>query len=349
MDTRTVNGPRRAWRAGVFVAVAAMLLTSGSLPAASAAPAARREESPTWTVVPGSPTGPKGRKQFDYELNAKEAITDWISVSNLGTKPLTVDLYATDAFTAADGGFALLPRDRKPDGVGTWIKLSKASTTLPVGKRSDMPFTLSVPAGATPGDHIGGIIASITEQQVNEKGQRVDVERRVAARIYLRVSGPLEPAAAVTAVDVDYENPIIPLPGGKMAVTYRVANHGNVRLSGTVRVRVDGPLGVRLASSDPITVAELLPDSELRLRQEFSSVFPAGRLTTAVDFNPATNRETLPSVSGAAGTTAVPWLVLGLLLVVLALVVYRIFLLRARRRPAPTFLDGAGQAVPTAP
>ncbi|GIF51164.1 hypothetical protein Afe04nite_57030 [Asanoa ferruginea] len=326
-----------------------MLLATAPTQVSAAAPAAHRDDTQRWTVVPSSPTGPSGRKQFDYELNAKEAITDWISVSNLGDKPLTVDLYATDAFTAADGGFALLPRDRKPDGVGSWVKLPKASTTLPVGKRSDMPFTLSVPAGAAPGDHIGGIIASITEEQVNEKGQRVNVERRVAARIYLRVAGPLTPLAAVTGVEVDYETPIVPLPGGKMAVTYRVANHGNVRLSGTVRVGVDGPLGIRLAGSDTINVAELLPDSELRLRQEFSSVFPAGRLTTTVDFNPSTNREALPSVSGTAGTTAVPWLILALLLAVLVLVCYRIMVLRARRRPAPTFLDEPGTAaVPAA-
>ncbi|GIF60090.1 WxL protein peptidoglycan domain-containing protein [Asanoa iriomotensis] len=323
-----------------------MLLSTGVAPAAAVA---RADESPTWTIVPSSPTGPKGRKQFDYELNTKEAITDWISVSNLGDKPISVDLYATDAFTAADGGFALLPRSAKPDGVGAWVKLPKARTTLPVGKRSDMPFTVTVPADAAPGDHIGGIIASITEQQVNEKGQRVDVERRVAARIYLRVAGPLHPVAAITAVEVDYENPIIPVPGGRMAVTYRVANQGNVRLSGTVRVGVDGPLGMRLAGGDAITVDELLPGSELRLKQEFSSVFPAGRLNTRVDFNPATNRETLPSVSGAAGTTAVPWLILALLVVILGLVVYRILLLRARRRPAPTFLDEAGPTPVPAP
>ena len=331
-----------------FGAAAAILLSSGAAPV-SAAPPTRRDDALKWTIVPSSPTGPKGRKQFDYELNDKESITDWISVSNLGDKPLTVDLYATDAFTAPDGGFALLPRDQKPQGVGSWIKLPKASTTLPVGKRSDMSFTLSVPPGAAPGDHIGGIIASVTEEQVNEKGQRVNVERRVAARIYLRVSGPLNPAAAVSAVDVDYDNPIIPVPGGKMAVTYRVANHGNVRLSGTVRVQVKGPLGVRLASSDAIDVSELLPDSEIRLTQEFSSVFPAGRLTTSVDFNPATNRETLPSVSGKSGVTAVPWLILALILIILALVVYRIFLLRARRRPTPTFLDDSGaKPVPAA-
>jgi len=334
-------------RLGVLALAAVLLLASGAAPVA-AAPPARRDDVLKWTIVPSSPTGPKGRKQFDYELNGKEAITDWISVSNLGDTPLTVDLYATDAFTATDGGFALLPRDRAPDGVGSWITLPRARTTLPVGKRVDMPFTLTVPAGAAPGDHIGGVVASVTEQRVDEKGQRVNVERRVAARVYLRVAGPLRPAAAVGAVEVDYDNPVVPLPGGRMAVTYRVANHGNVRLSGTVRVQVTGPLGVRLARGDAVEVAELLPDSEIRLTQEFPAVFPAGRLTTSVDFNPATTRETLPSVSGSTGTTAVPWSILALVAVILALVLYRIFLVRARRRPAPAFPDGSAPAAATA-
>ncbi|MBY8871934.1 DUF916 domain-containing protein [Micromonospora sp. PLK6-60] len=305
----------------------AAAVTAGP-PAAAAPPAA---DDPTWTMVPSSPTGPKGRRQFDYELAPKEQITDWFSVSNLSTRPIRVDLYPTDAFTALDGGFALLPRRQAPSGVGAWIRLPRASTTLAPGKRADMSFRLAVPAGTAPGDHVGGIIASVTEQQVGEDGQRVEVERRIAARVYLRVAGPLRPAAGVTGVQVDYDNPIVPLPGGRMAVTYRITNTGNVRLSGKARVQVSGPLGVRLATGDLIDLAEVLPDSEIRLRQEFDHVVPAGPLTATVVLNATTTKGPLPSLTGTGSTVAVPWALLGLLVLVLAVVAYRLWLRRSRR------------------
>ncbi|MDG4795287.1 DUF916 domain-containing protein [Micromonospora sp. WMMD1082] len=338
-------------RAGVrrlAAALAATVVATGvfAVPPPATATMAGAPDDPTWTVVPSSPTGPKGRKQFDYELAPTEEITDWFSVSNLGDRPITVDLYPTDAFTTADGGFALLPRSQEPSGVGSWIRLPKPSTTLAPGKRSDMPFRLAVPAGAAPGDHAGGIIAAVTEQQVGADGQQVTVERRIAARVYLRVAGPLEPAATVTAVGVDHDNPVVPLPGGKMEVTYRIANTGNVRLSGTVRVQVTGPLGVRLATGDMVDIPELLPDSELRLRQEFPHVVPAGPLTATVAANVRTSRDALPSLAGSGSTVSVPWALVGLLISLVGLLMYRWYLRRARRL-AVLALDPVPRVLPT--
>jgi hypothetical protein len=176
--------------------------------------------------------------------------------------------------------------------------------------RADIPFQLTVPAGAAPGDHPGGVIASVTEQQVNASGQRVDVERRIAARVYLRVAGALRPAADITAVDVRYSNPLVPFGGSDATVTYRIANHGNVRLTGKARVQVTGPLGIRLANSDVVDLPELLPDSEIRLTKKLPGVFPAGRLTAAVSVNPETTAGALPAVTRSASLWAMPWMVL---------------------------------------
>ncbi|MGI5524998.1 WxL protein peptidoglycan domain-containing protein [Micromonospora sp. CA-259024] len=318
-----------ARRVGALLVTGLVLL--GTLLVLAPATAAAAPEDPTWTLVPSSPSGPKGRKQFDYELSPKEQITDWFSVSNLGDRPITVDLYPTDAFTALDGGFALLPRSQAPSGVGSWIRLPKASTTLPPGKRADVPFRLAVPAGTAPGDHVGGIIAAVTEEQVGTDGQRVNVERRIGARVYLRVAGPLRPAAGVSTVQVEYDTPVVPLPGGRMMVTYRITNTGNVRISGKARVQVSGPFGVRLATGDLVEMPEVLPDSEIRLTEEFEHVLPAGPLTATVVLNADTPKESLPSLEGSGSTVAVPWALLMLLVLVLVVVAYRLWLRRARR------------------
>ncbi len=311
--------------------------------------AAAADDDLRWTVVPSSPTGPKGRLQFDYELSPREAITDWVSVSNVGRKPLRLSLYATDAFTAADGGFALLLKDQPAEDVGTWIKLPMRELTLPVGKRADIPWRLTVPANAKAGDHIGGLIASVTEQQVNQSGQRVEVERRVAARVYLRVPGQLTPGARITTVNASYDGGLGPA-GGPVTVTYRIANTGNVRLSGKARVQLTGPAGIRLANSEVIDVPELLPDSEIRVTRRFDSILPAGRINALVVFNPRTTTGELPGTSRSAGVWAMPWLGLGLLAMLVGLIGWR--LLRRRAWTRLERADGrqpeaaSGQAVP---
>ncbi|GFJ86511.1 WxL protein peptidoglycan domain-containing protein [Phytohabitans rumicis] len=284
----------RIGRPGFFLAVLALAVAAlPALPASAAAPG----DEFKWSVVPSSRSGPSGRSRFEYTLKPREEIADWVAVSNLGKKPLKVDIYATDALNAPDGGFALMLANQQPKGVGSWVALQVKQYTVPVGKRVDIPFRLKVPANAEPGDHIGGIIASATEATTNAEGQQVNVERRVAARVYLRVDGPLQPVAQITAVDVQYDNPLQPFGGRDMTVTYRVANLGNVRFSGTSRVVVKGPLGVRVANSELIDIPELLPDSEVRLTRKVSGVFPAGRLSAEVIVNPTAQSGALESLS----------------------------------------------------
>jgi WxL Interacting Protein, peptidoglycan binding domain len=330
---------RRRWpqRAVILLAAAALLFLCPPVQASAAA----ADDDLKWSVVPSSPTGPKGRKTFDYELSPKEKLTDWVGVANLSNRPLTIDLYATDAFNAIDGGFALLNSAQPARDVGTWITLPRKQVTIAANKRLDIPFTLTVPPGAEPGDHIGGVIGSVTEYALNAEGQRVKVERRIAARVYLRVAGPLRPDVAITTVAVDYHASALPF-GRKMTVTYQIANHGNVRVTGTARVKVTGPLGIRLGNSELINIPELLPDSEIRLQETLGSVFPAGRLTASVTANTQTNKAGLPAATRSTSRLAVPWAIVGLLVLLLVFLAYRVIARRVRRRRA-SLLEAAGR------
>jgi hypothetical protein len=337
---------RRRWPqvAVILLTAAALLVPSPPVRAGAAA----ADDDLKWSVVPSSPTGPVGRKTFDYELSPKEKLTDWVGVANLGKRPLTLDLYATDAFNANDGGFALLNSAQPARDVGTWITLPRKQVTIAPNKRLDIPFTLTVPVGAEPGDHIGGVIGSVTEYALNAEGQRVKVERRIAARVYLRVAGPLQPDVAITTVAVDYDASVLPL-GRKMTVTYQIANHGNVRITGTARVKVTGLLGIRLGNSKLINIPELLPDNEVRLQETLGSVFPAGPLTASVTANTQTNKAGLPAATRSTSLWAVPWTVVGLLVLLLAFLAYRLIVRRVRRRRAALLETTGGPSLAAKP
>ncbi|WP_067491566.1 WxL protein peptidoglycan domain-containing protein [Actinomadura hibisca] len=306
----------------------------GSAPgaAASSAPAPGKGGF-TWAVRPSGPTGPSGRDYFVYTASPGQRIKDRVTITNLGDKPLTLRVYATDAFNTADGAFALLTADRQATGVGTWAAFTAGTQTVKPGKRVQVPFTLTVPNDATPGDHSGGVVTAVTEQRTANGGQRVNVDRRVAARVHVRVNGPLTPSVQVDSLTTDYSAPAA--GSGSMKVTYRVRNTGNVRVTASARITSAGPFGWTRGKAVSRPIPELLPGSSYTFTERVAGVVPAGPLTTSVRLSladPATGGA-LPSrpVVRTASAWGVPWLGLGVLVLVVA---GGVLLVCRRRRPA---------------
>ncbi|MFY1636332.1 WxL protein peptidoglycan domain-containing protein [Solwaraspora sp. WMMB335] len=330
-----------------WVPVAALFgAPAAAQPAGPSPAAARSDDAVTWAVQPSGPDGPTGRNYFVYDLVPGAEITDYVGISNLGDQDRTFTVYGTDGFLTDDGAFALLPADQPATGVGAWVHFEQREYVVPAGERLDVPFRLAVPANATPGDHAGGVIGSIAQVRTDATGQQVNVDQRVAARIYLRVDGPVVPAIDVEAMRIEYDNPINPLGGGTATVTYRVRNTGNIRIGGTGAVLLDGPFGWRLARTDPVDLPELLPGSTFTVTEQITDVPPVLWLTATVDLAPMTVDEALPPVTRTAGTWAPPWLLLAAIAVLAGWLAVRRW--RARqRRTAPAgaaSVDPAGDA-----
>ena len=292
-----------------------------------------------WAVQPSSKEGPTGRNWFVYDLAPGDRVTDYVGISNLGDEPMTFSVYGTDAFTTADGSFALLPASDKPTDVGSWIHFAQGRYTVQPGQRLDIPFRLTVPANATPGDHAGGVIGALAQIETDAEGQRINVDRRIAARVYLRVAGELNPAVAVESVELRYDNPVNPLGGGEAVVVYQVRNTGNVRLGGTGTVAVNGPFGWELARTTPAELPELLPGGTITVTERITGVLPAMRLTAEVELAPRAGDQPLGQVRRADGVWAPPWVLLGLLLIGAGYLV-----LRRVRTPQPA--TGAAKTAP---
>lgn len=320
--------------AAATTALATVPVTVAPATATLAAPedAADTDTGMRWAVQPSGPDGPTGRSWFVYDLAPGEEIVDWVAVTNYSEIPLDFQVYATDAYTTQDGGFALLTADGRPRDVGAWVALDSGTYQVPAGHRLDIPFRVVVPDNATPGDHAGGIVASVTTRRSDATGQQVDLDQRVAARVYLRVSGPAAPELRVESVRVAYTNPVAPWDESAMTVTYVLRNTGNLRVSGTARVRVDGPFGWRLAASGDADVPELLPGSTVTVTETVTGLAPAVRLAATVEVDPVTDEAALPRVTRTATAWAVPWLILAALVAVAGYLLVR----RHRRRRAAT-------------
>jgi hypothetical protein len=303
----------------------------------------------SWALAPTGvdPSQPSSRAYLSYSLAPGATTTDSVSLWNYSDVQLTFHVYATDAFNNHTGQFSLLPGDQKPTDAGTWVTLQTNSVTVPSKTRVDIPVTVHVPADASPGDHTAGVIASLPTGTTSPSGQPLVVDRRTGSRVYVRVSGPVNPALRVENLSSEYHGQFNPLDGS-LDVSYTVRNAGNIRMAARQKVEVHDIFGRTVAKQKLPDIADALPGSTFVVRHTFTGV-PAGvRLTTDVTITPvAAQGATEKPIAAHEWTTttwAIPWTLL--LLVALALLLWRLVRRYRGRRGAAPLAPGGGSPRP---
>ncbi len=338
--------------------------------AEDAAPDQQRVDSFAVTPKGNDQDQPGSRPYLAYALSPGATITDAVTLWNYGNSQLTFHLYSPDAFNNSAGAFDLRDGHQAPRDAGAWVKLDREWVTLPPSSKTDVGFTLAVPGGASPGDHTAAIVASQQTPSIDAEGQHVVLDRRTGSRLYLRVSGPVNPGLVVEGVSAEYHGSLNPLDGS-FDVRYTVRNDGNIRLGAKQKIAVHDIFGTaaertpcpppkktsaKSSSSEPEDclpdIAELLPGNSVTLSAHLTGVAATVRVATDVSITPfapnGVNPRELPKLPTTTATThawAIPWLLV-ILLVVLALVIY---LARRRRQgqvgsaPGGAAVGGGGQ------
>ncbi|MFF9017516.1 WxL protein peptidoglycan domain-containing protein [Streptomyces sp. NPDC014870] len=289
-----------------------LLTTALTLIGAVAAPAARAAENGEWAVYPtASQLG--SRPYFYLSADPGTTVKDQVTVANKTGAPLTFRLYGADAYnTERDGGFAVRTSQEKQTGVGAWIRPEQTRVTVPPRSAVTVPYTLTVPEDAEPGDHPGAVVALDERIEAGTGSVAVGVQRAVGARVYLRVNGPTVPALAVEDVTLDQDRPLVPGTGASTAVvSYTLHNRGNVTLNPRVALRAEGVFGRTLLARDLAKIpSELLPRQKIRLSERWTGApqFDWGEVTLT-----ATAKDVRES--GRASFLALPWLAAGVVLV----------------------------------
>ncbi|MEN3310124.1 MAG: hypothetical protein V7603_6326 [Micromonosporaceae bacterium] len=336
---------RRHWLAAACLAVAAVAATAppAAAMAALAAVAAKDDGVRTWSVRPAGPDGkPDARTHYTLQSALGGKISEKALVTNLSKVPVTFAVYGTDAFNTSNGAFDLLSAGHRPTDLGSWIVFPGNAVTLAAGQSVAVPFTVNVPATATPGDHAAGVVVSLLTQGAN--GPRlVNVDSRVAVRVYLRVPGELIPRITVGPVTVRYHGTANPFGKGKVTITYTVTNPGNIRLQNHQTLTVTGPFGAKLATLKAADLPELLPKNQATFTATLNRVFPAGPLSVNVNLQPYADPrqpvgQAIHTSAASAYVWAMPWL---LLLLVLVAATIGVVIWRLRRRRALARLDRA--------
>jgi len=175
------------------------------------------------------------RRWFIFQARPGQLTRGELLVRNTGPEPKRIELAGTDAVTAGGGGYAF--SSFTPSHAGSWLRLARRSVTLRARGSAVVPFTITVPRSASPGEHFAGITAI----------DAAEVAAVSAQRAALRHTGAVILTRAGIAVQVD-------LPGARI---FRVAFRG-------ARLAVS-PSGARLALQIANTGTELIPSTHVRL------------------------------------------------------------------------------------
>jgi hypothetical protein len=291
-----------------------------------------------WTVQTVDNANGAQRPNFSYSVDPGATIHDALLVTNTGTTALPLAVYAADAFTTASGNLDLLAADVASTDAGLWISVETRDIVLQPGQYAEVPFTITVPADASPGDHSGGIVSSLVTA---DDTQALSIDRRLGSRVNLRVSGELAPAATVERATFTYAPALNPFAPGTLIVDYTLTNTGNTRVTALQNLTAAGPFGILAAAPAAEQLPEVTRGSAIEVHREIpmpSIGWIDGTLVVTPE-GVGIGAGGVAAIDVPFGMIAVPWTLFALLAIVAVLAILTVVWARRRASrdevPAP--------------
>ncbi|MDR1189464.1 MAG: DUF916 domain-containing protein [Bifidobacteriaceae bacterium] len=275
MTSQDTARPLAALLAG---AAAAVMLAPGAVAWAQDA----EDGSVVWSVAPADQDGPDGRHRIELELEPGERATEHLAVTNLSQEPVTFSLVAADGYFTASGRFNMLNRPEESTDAGKWIGIAPQVQVEP-DATAVVPFTITVPANAEPGDHAAGVAATIMSAPAQGSGSGLGVTSRFGIRVMTRVTGQLAPGLEISGVKTGYDVSWNPARPGRLKVRFDLTNTGNVALIVTGTVAASGTASF---PPDGAPRIELLPGASRHVEVVVGGVWPLVRTNATITAEP---------------------------------------------------------------
>ena len=189
-----------------------------------------------------APANPKvgnlrSRSIFIHTLKGGETVEDGVRVFNYTKEPRTVKIDAVDSVAAVDGSFSCKQNSENKTDVGQWIRLSRNEVVVQPGENETVPFTITAPKDAGPGEHGACITAQDTKNTGSKKEGGIALGFRNAIRVAITVPGKIVKQLTIQKVVVDRNEK------GNYTVSPVSKNTGNVSLDVTTRVQLRSVFG----------------------------------------------------------------------------------------------------------
>jgi hypothetical protein len=192
---------------------------------------------------------PTSFSYFTHYLEPGDELLNNALVINESDLPVRLQVYAAEAKTAINGGTAFGHRNENSNSVAGWITLDIREVSLQPGETQIVPFTISVPLDASPGDHVAGLlverISTGNETDTGATGEEppfaVEVVQRVGVAVVIDVPGDRVAQLGITDLRLGQQH--------DQGAVFEVAVHntGNAMVNGHGTLNVTDPSGNELA------------------------------------------------------------------------------------------------------
>lgn len=233
----TMGAMSTRWRRAAMV-VAALL----SAAAALAAPLAAGADG-TIALAPGQDAkNQTPNSWFTYTMNPGDTYSSYVTASNPGATPIDAYVYSVDGETSPNSG--AVPQNRQDPVLenGLWVKPAVSDLTLPAQQQVKVNFTVTVPAGASPGDHLAYICFEPKNPPKSGGTVQITTVIRTTVAVWIKVPGPATFAIKVGSAVIG---------GPKAHVDIKLANTGLLMGKPRLTVTLNGPDGYQRTVPPP--------------------------------------------------------------------------------------------------
>jgi hypothetical protein len=178
-----------------------------------------------------SPNSPANGSWFTTEPRPGEKVTMRVRLKNPVDINQPIKLYLADLVFTPDGSRDLAAQSTD---VGTWGGFATPEVVVPARGVLDIPFTLTVPTDAEPGDHVGAVVAE--SRHASSGPGQLAVVKRVTSRLYVTVPGYAQPDYSIEKIELKRSTAFFGLFTREITSKVVLRNTGRVRLRPAVTV-----------------------------------------------------------------------------------------------------------------
>jgi hypothetical protein len=185
-----------------------------------------------------SPSDPATRAYFKPVVVRGGSFSDSVIVANPGPSPVQLLTYAVDGLTGQTTGTVYANRRDHVRKAGAWVRMASHRITVPAHRQVSLAFTVHVPGGAQPGDHVAGIAFENVQHPTSGGRLRIIEVIREVIGVQIRVPGRASPRLVLGSLALRA------LPGTKLpSVVVGIGNRGLALCKPRLAVLLRGPGG----------------------------------------------------------------------------------------------------------
>jgi hypothetical protein len=214
---------------------------------------------------------------FEPKIDAGSSAQFTVLIANTGDVAQSLRTYATDVFTAPEGGgLAVAEYGSSPNEITGWLDYSEEVFAIEVGQGMERTFTLTVPEDTEPGHYVTAVAAEHAEASGIEGSENFRQKLRYVVPIFITVPGEMSAEFSLGDISLSVQPDVL-------LIQFPVVNSGdvNVRPEGTIEFRDEQG---ELIATIPIVMQPVYARDDTILSVGVPGGLPPGRYQVEIEF-----------------------------------------------------------------